>query len=114
MEGADRLRPLSPYRFFLLNIFSRGDEREVHVSRVERGAEADITVLLHSGLLEQANQDRRIIGDMGYRGPYGVIIPASRKRRRSTELQRLEEERPNVMSSRQKGQPLGMSTRTSG
>ena len=66
--------------------------RIVDVSRVERGAEADITVLLNSGLLEQADQDHRIIGDMGYRGPYGVITPASRKRTRSAELQRLEDE----------------------
>jgi hypothetical protein len=62
------------------------------VSEVERGAEADVTILLRSGLLEQATEDKRIIGDMGYRGDYGVITPATRKRKKSQELRMLENE----------------------
>ena len=37
--------------------------RIVDVSQVERGAEADQTILLNSGLLEQATEDHRIIGE---------------------------------------------------
>jgi hypothetical protein len=66
--------------------------RIVDVSKVERGAEADVTILLHSGLLEQATEDKRIIGDKGYRGDYGVITPATRKRKKSQELRMLDDE----------------------
>jgi hypothetical protein len=52
---------------------------------------ADTTLLPESGLLEQADEDHRIIGDMGYMGAYGIITPASRKRRRHQELRMLED-----------------------
>jgi hypothetical protein len=67
--------------------------RIIDVSSVVRGAEADTTLLLDSGLLEQADEDHRILGDAGYKGPYGVITPASRNGRRPQELRMLEDER---------------------
>ena len=66
--------------------------RIIDVSHVVRGAEADVNLLLQSGLLEQADEDHRIIGDAGYQGAYGIITPASRKKKKSQELRMLENE----------------------
>ena len=44
-------------------------------------------------LLEQADGEHRVVGDLGYRGLYGVATSAFRRKTRSVELQRLEGER---------------------
>ena len=56
-----------------------------------RGATADTTLLLESGLLEQSDEDHRIIGDAGFRGVYGIITPAARRGKRPQELRMLED-----------------------
>ena len=67
--------------------------RIIDLSHVVRGAEADVNLLLQSGLLQQSDEDHRIIGDLGYRGAYGIITPASRKSKKSQELRMLEDEK---------------------
>ena len=63
------------------------------VSDADRGAAHDITILLNSGVLGQQTEDSRIIGDKGYKGPYGVITPANRPKTRVRERAMLEDER---------------------
>jgi hypothetical protein len=67
--------------------------RIVDLSHVVRGAEADVNLLLQSGLLEQSDEDHRIIGDKGYQGVYGIITPARRMKTKSQELRMLEDEK---------------------
>jgi hypothetical protein len=66
--------------------------RIVHVSHVVRGAEADVTLLRASGLLEQVDDEHKLMGDMGYRGEKNVVTPVSRKKLKSQELRMLEDE----------------------
>ena len=66
--------------------------RIVNVSDVVYGSVHDMNLLRQSGLLKQANDDTRIIGDIGYKGQLGVIHPASRKQKANKELRMLEDE----------------------
>ena len=66
--------------------------RIVNVSDVQYGSVHDMTLLRQSGLLKQADDDTRIIGDIGYKGELGVIVPSKRKRKANPELLRLESE----------------------
>jgi hypothetical protein len=66
--------------------------RIVNVSDVVYGSVHDMKLLRQSGLLKQANDDTRIIGDIGYKGKLGVIHPASRKGKPNKELLKLEDE----------------------
>ncbi len=54
--------------------------------------EADVNIILEYGISEMSDEDTRFFADWGYRRPYAVITPATRRKKKSQELQVLEDE----------------------
>jgi len=50
-------------------------------------------IIRESGLLNQSSPTAVIMGDKGYRGKLGIVIPSSKKAKVSKEVQQLEDEK---------------------
>ena len=50
-------------------------------------------IIRESGLLEQSSPTALIMGDEGYRGKLGIVVPASKKAKVSREIKELEDEK---------------------
>ena len=64
--------------------------RIVSVSDDYHGGAHDMRIIRESGLLDQASDDAQIMGDRGYKGKLGIVVPASKKAKVSKEVQQLE------------------------
>ncbi len=69
-------------------------------------AQHDMRIIRESGLLNQSSPTALIMGDKGYRGKLGIVVPASKKAKVSKEVQQLEDEK-------QRGHELQLSERRS-
>ena len=67
--------------------------RIISCSRGFHGGQHDMRITRESGLLQQSSPAALIMGDKGYRGQLGIVVPASKKAKVSREVQLLEEER---------------------
>ena len=50
-------------------------------------------IIRESGLLDQSSPTALIMGDKGYRGKLGIVVPASKKAKVSKEVSNLEDEK---------------------
>jgi hypothetical protein len=55
--------------------------RIVSVSAAFRGAQHDMHIIRHSGLLQQQSAESQIIGDKGYEGKLGIIHPRTKRKK---------------------------------
>ena len=67
--------------------------RIISCSRGFHGGAHDMRIIRESGLLEQSSPTALIMGDKGYQGKLGIVIPASKKAKVSKEVQQLEDEK---------------------
>jgi len=67
--------------------------RIISVSRGFQGAAHDMRIIRESGLLNQSSPTALIMGDKGYRGRLGIVVPASKKAKVSREFKELEDEK---------------------
>jgi hypothetical protein len=67
--------------------------RIISCSQGFHGGQHDMRIIRESGLLKQSSPAARIMGDKGYRGQLGIVVPASKKAKVSLEVQKLEDER---------------------
>ena len=67
--------------------------RIISVSRGFHGAAHDMRIIRESGLLNQSSPAALIMGDKGYRGKLGIVVPASKKAKVSREVKELEDEK---------------------
>ena len=65
----------------------------VSVSKGFHGGQHDMRIIRESGLLKQQSPTARIMGDKGYRGQLGIVVPASKKAKMSREVRNLEDEK---------------------
>ena len=66
--------------------------RIVSVSDGYHGGAHDMRIIRESGLLEQASDDAQMMGNRGYKGKLGIVVPAAKKAKVSKEVQQLENE----------------------
>ena len=50
-------------------------------------------MIRESGLLDQLSSTALIMGDKGYRGQLGIVVPASKKAKVSREVKQLEDKK---------------------
>ena len=50
-------------------------------------------IIRQSGLLDQSSPTALIMGDKGYKGKLGIVVPASKKAKVSREVEQLEDEK---------------------
>jgi hypothetical protein len=67
--------------------------RIISCSRGFHGGAHDMRIIRESGLLKQQSDTSQIMGDKGYRGKLGIVVPASKKAKVAKEVQQLEEEK---------------------
>lgn len=65
----------------------------ISVSKGYHGGAHDMRIIRESGLLDQSSSAALIMGDKGYRGQLGIVVPASKKAKVSREVQQLEDEK---------------------
>jgi len=65
----------------------------ISCSRGFHGGQHDMRIIRESGLLKQSSPTALIMGDKGYRGKLGIVVPASKKAKVSREVRNLEEEK---------------------
>ena len=67
--------------------------RIISCSRGFHGGQHDMRIIRESGLLKQQSDTSQIMGDKGYKGKLGIVVPASKRAKVSREVQQLEEEK---------------------
>jgi hypothetical protein len=67
--------------------------RIISCSRGYHGGQHDMRIIRESGLLNQSSPTALIMGDKGYRGQLGIVVPASKKAKVSKEVKELEDEK---------------------
>ena len=67
--------------------------RIISCSRGFHGGQHDMRIIRESGLLTQSSPTALIMGDKGYRGKLGIVVPASKRAKVSKEVQLLEDEK---------------------
>ena len=67
--------------------------RIISCSKGFHGGAHDMRIIRESGLLNQSSPTALIMGDNGYRGKLGIVIPSSKKAKVSREVQQLEDEK---------------------
>ena len=67
--------------------------RIVSCSKGFHGGAHDMRIIRESGLLGQSSPTALIVGDKGYRGKPGILVPASKKAKVSKEVKQLEDEK---------------------
>ena len=60
-------------------------------------------IIRESGLLIQSSPTALIMGDKGYRGKLGIVVPASKKAKVSREVQQLEDKKQRGHNSSDRG-----------
>ena len=65
----------------------------ISVSKGYHGGAHDMRIIRESGLLNQSSSTAQIMGDRGYRGRLGIVVPASKKAKVGKEVQQLEDEK---------------------
>ena len=67
--------------------------RIISCSKGFHGGAHDMRIIRESGLLNQSSPTARIMGDKGYRGQLGMVVPVSKRRKVSREVRDLEDEK---------------------
>lgn len=67
--------------------------RIICVSNVVNGSVHDMRLVRQSGILQQMNDQTKAIGDKGYLGRLGIIVPKKKRRKVSREVALLQEEK---------------------
>ena len=67
--------------------------RIISCSRGFHAGQHDMRIVRESGLLDQSSPSALIMGDKGYRGKLGIVVPASKKAKVSKEVKELEVEK---------------------
>ena len=67
--------------------------RIISCSKGFHGGAHDMRIFRESGLLNQSSDTALIMGDKGYKGKLGIVIPASQKANVSKEVKQLEDEK---------------------
>jgi hypothetical protein len=67
--------------------------RIISCSQGFHGGQHDMRIIRESGLLDQSSPTALIMGDKGYRGQLGIVVPASKKAKVGKEVKQLEDEK---------------------
>ena len=67
--------------------------RIISCSEGIHGGQHDMHIIRQSGLLDQSSPTALIMGDKGYKGKLGIVVPASKKAKVSREVKQLEDEK---------------------
>lgn len=67
--------------------------RIISCSKGFHGGQHDMRIIRESGLLDQSSPTALLMGDKGYRGKLGIVVPASKKAKVSREVRDLEDEK---------------------
>ena len=67
--------------------------RIISCSQGFHGGQHDMRIIRESGLLDQSSPSALIMGDKGYKGQLGIIVPACKRAKVCIEVRQLEEEK---------------------